>query len=586
MNVEEVSLFNDEFVSFISKLQTSINNIDTEIDALKEAFPVIAQRYNIGKFSMQLNLGEDSKEQMFCHLKNHVIYEKNAAQHKNSQKTDEEQTVAAGYENCENDIISGTFNSCRKTDTLDMKFYPENGIKWNKKEREELLFIMHNIAAACDRAHMSEVLVEGKYIDSMTSLNNANGFILQGNQLINLYSAKKYTAFYFNLRNFKYVNNVVTYQGGNTALMKYADNLLTFVEQDEVVGRLGGDNFAIIIKNERIDEFIKFISNVKISVENEGKEYQFTFGATMGGYHLDEAVQNMGQVMMAISSAYQVAKEVEHQPLIYCTREMLQKLIGSKEVLMSFSGALLNREFLVYYQPKVYTNDNQLIGAEALVRWKRGSTILPPGVFVPVLERNGDVCKLDYYVFDVVCQDMDRWRKEGKKLPIVSSNFSRKHLKNEHFVEDIQNIADRHNVDHSKLEIEITETTDVNEYNTLLNVANDIKRRGFSISIDDFGTGYSSLNMLKEIPVDVLKLDKSLIDKVAESSKDKIMLKHIVNLAKDLSIYTLAEGVENKKQLEYLKSIGCNMIQGYYFDKPLPVKDFEDRMQKGSYQEI
>lgn len=204
-----------------------------------------------------------------------------------------------------------------------------------------------------------------------------------------------------------------------------------------------------------------------------------------------------------------------------------------------------------------------------------------------MLERNGEICRLDFYVFDVVCKNMKRWIDEGRKIPVVSSNFSRWHLSNNDFVEMIIGIADRYKIPHDRLEVEVTETTNESEYNTLLQAVKKLKANGIAVSIDDFGTGYSSLNMLKEIPVDVLKLDKSLLDQKNDPDKlhanDKIMLKHIVSLAEDMSIKVLAEGVETVEQREFLKSIGCNTVQGFLYDRPMPVEEFEKRINAGKY---
>ncbi len=447
-------------------------------------------------------------------------------------------------------------------------------------------FLISNFASAIDRAHMKELLFDAKCHDAMTGLYNTDGFLKKGSELIHRFSPTNYTAFYFNLTNFKYVNKATSYHGGDLVLIKYAKILTEYIEDDESVGRLGGDNFAILLKNNRVDEFIKLISNIEISLDFEGELHTFIFSAVCGGFVLDADVDEFGRVMMGISAAYQIAKEEQHQSLVYCTQDMFLKLVEGKEILMKFPNALANNEFLVYYQPKVDSRTNELVGAEALVRWRRGSEVIPPFAFIPMLERNGEICNLDFYVFETVCHNMRTWIDDGRTIPTISSNFSRWHLQNEDFVNNIVRIADKYHIDHKYLEIEITETTDVNEYKTLLRAVNALKKNGFSISIDDFGTGYSSLNMLKEISVDVLKLDKSLIDRCSNSKKDKIMLKHIVNLADDMSIKTLAEGVETIEQLKFLKSIGCNLIQGYFYDKPLMQIDFENRIKRHYYEII
>jgi EAL domain-containing protein (putative c-di-GMP-specific phosphodiesterase class I) len=267
---------------------------------------------------------------------------------------------------------------------------------------------------------------------------------------------------------------------------------------------------------------------------------------------------------------------------------MINNMTRGKEILMKFPTALANNEFLVYYQPKVELHSNKLAGAEALVRWRVGSEIVPPIQFLPMLERNGEICRLDFYVFETVCRDIRGWMDEKRDIPVISSNFSRWHLRDKDFVDELLRIADKYGVDHKYLEIEVTETTNIEEYSTLRDVVKKIKDNGLSVSIDDFGTGYSSLNMLKEVPVDVLKMDKSLLDQKNNPDElhanDKIMIKHIVGLASDMGIKVLSEGVETIEQREFLKNVGCDYIQGYLYDRPMPEEEFISRIKHPVYE--
>ncbi len=561
--MQEKFTFSNQYMKFVHDIHASVSNFDEVCLSAREAFKPIIEEFGIAKLELVLVKIKNIKGTKVDSAKDvRIIYE------------DPSVELA--------DPVSLNFMS-RNEDSLTINCYPGSSVKWDESDIITLKFIISNASTAFDRAHMIELLMFAKFHDTMTTIYNADGFIVAGNEIIHKHKAVDYTAFYFNLTNFKYVNKATSYQGGDQALVKYTAHIRKFIEDDEAFGRLGGDNFAVVIKNKNVDEFLKIISNVEISVEERGEVHDFVFGATTGGLKLDETVENMGWVMMAISAAYQIAKEDMHVPLLYCTKEMFLKLVNSKEILMKFPNALAHEEFMVYYQPKVDLRTNILSGAEALVRWNSGGVIIPPDAFVPMLERNGDICKLDFFVFETVCKNIRQWLDMGYNVPVISSNFSRWHLKNENFADNIVKIVDKYNLDHKYIELELTETTSFNEYNSLIEFVKKIKSKGMSVAIDDFGTGYSSLNMLKEVPVDVLKLDKSLIDHSGNSKNDKIMLKHIINLADDMSIKTLAEGVETKEQLEYLGFIGCNLIQGFIFDHPLAAEEFEKRLKYKPY---
>lgn len=552
---------------FMKIIETSTENFDTETAAVGMALKGIAEDFGIGRAEYQARQLHGTPKQLSENARSAVIFDSGTG--------------------VTSDRISTTYIS-RGMDEVTMTICKRSSAEWNQDDRENIVFISNLMATAFDRARMSELLINAKIIDSMTHILNTEGIFMKGTRLIRTYRPSGYTAFYFNLTNFKYVNKAVEYSAGDRVLTIYAEKLTAQINNErEAVGRLGGDNFAALIENDNVPRFLHFVNKVNIEIDNNGEYHSFVFGATIGAYKLDDDIRDMGRVMMGISTAYQIAKEIAHQPIIYCTPEMFSNFVRGKEVLMKFPEALAKREFLVYYQPKVDIRTDELTGAEALVRWKAGSEIVSPADFLPMLERNGEICRLDFYVFDVVCKNMKRWIDEGRKIPVVSSNFSRWHLSNNDFVEMIIGIADRYKIPHDRLEVEVTETTNESEYNTLLQAVKKLKANGIAVSIDDFGTGYSSLNMLKEIPVDVLKLDKSLLDQKNDPDKlhanDKIMLKHIVSLAEDMSIKVLAEGVETVEQREFLKSIGCNTVQGFLYDRPMPVEEFEKRINAGKY---
>ena len=241
----------------------------------------------------------------------------------------------------------------------------------------------------------------------------------------------------------------------------------------------------------------------------------------------------------------------------------------------------------MYYQPKVdLQNDFRMAGGEALCRWiKNGEFYSSPGEFIPIFERGYDICTLDFYMLEHVCQDIRRWLDEGKKVVRISVNLSRKHMMDADLLEHIISIIDRYQIPHEFIEIELTETTTDVEFSNLKKVVSSLQQKGIYTSVDDFGMGYSSLNLIRDIPWNVLKVDKSFLpidDENSESTRG-VMFKYVVAMAKDLGLECVAEGVETNQQVKVLRDNNCVFAQGFLFDKPLPLDEFEERIDKRFY---
>ena len=249
------------------------------------------------------------------------------------------------------------------------------------------------------------------------------------------------------------------------------------------------------------------------------------------------------------------------------------------DVLALFPEALKNEEFLVYYQPKVSLRNYRLAGAEALVRWKHGDTFIFPDQFIPQLEKDGAICELDFYMLDHVCQNLRHWLDQGRRLFKVSVNLSRAHLRDDKLVERIIQTIDKHNVPHEYIEIELTETTTDVGFAELRRLIEALHAQMISTSVDDFGMGYSSMNLIRDLPWDVLKIDKCFLPKSENDHRQYVMLKHIISLPQDIGLDTIVEGVETIEHVKMLKENNCFLAQGYFFDKPLPIEEFEKRLE-------
>ena len=237
--------------------------------------------------------------------------------------------------------------------------------------------------------------------------------------------------------------------------------------------------------------------------------------------------------------------------------------------------ALKNKDIKVYYQPKYDALNGKLVGAEALARWIADEkTIISPSIFVPLLESTGLVIELDWYMLDETCRFLSERKKRGDKVVTVSVNFSRIHTKEPDTVKRICKIVDSYGLSHKYIEIEITESALTYSGETVIEFVKNVRDAGFDAAIDDFGSGLSSLNFVKDVPANVLKIDKSLLSGNCENEKERIVLESIFDFANRLKLTTVAEGVETKEQLGFLRTCGCNIIQGYLFAKPMPAEEF------------
>ena len=236
-----------------------------------------------------------------------------------------------------------------------------------------------------------------------------------------------------------------------------------------------------------------------------------------------------------------------------------------------------NNEFKIYMQPKFDVKTEQIVGAEALIRREKEGKLIMPNSFIPDYEKTSVITKLDMFVFESICIKIKEWKEKGYKVFPISVNESRKVLYNKNHIKELENIVKKYKVNPNLIELELTETAVVKDIQMAKQAEKDVHSLGFVVSMDDFGVGYSSFYMLKNINIDVLKIDKSFSDEVIKDKRGRIILESIIDMAKKLEIKTVAEGIETKEQVKYLKEIGCNIIQGYYFERPIPVEEFEEK---------
>lgn len=460
------------------------------------------------------------------------------------------------------------------------RFYPSRGNSFSREQKETLFYYMKLLYSFGGRARIGAMLKRALTSDSMTGLPTLDSFLKHIGKLVSLQRAGSYNAFYLNVKNFKYINKMVNYQIGDQVMVQYAHKLAAFTREDELVGRLGGDNYVALIRRERTEAFLSHISAIEVLVDMAVGVKPVTLSAVAGIYEIPDNLHNPGDVMMPVSVAFQAAKQVLHTSFAYYTPKLSQRILSGQKVAIDFSKSMRDGEFVIYLQPKVNLSTKQICRAEALARWIQNGNVIPPSEFVPALEKDGTICKLDFEMLRQTCVKIAEWKAAGKIPPRVSVNLSRWHLQNPNLVQDVFEIIDRYGVEPKYLEIELTETVNYEEHEIMTRFFKEFRRRGLSTSIDDFGTGYSSLNLLKNLEVDVLKLDKSFLEELGEGRKDRVLIETIIKMAKELDMIVLAEGVESTSQRDFLIQAHCDMAQGFLYARPLPVAEFERRAWK------
>lgn len=458
-----------------------------------------------------------------------------------------------------------------------IRVFPQKDYRWSEQEKEELDTLARNVFFICGRARLIELLKKIRVTDTLTGITNLQGFYEYVDKIKKRNEMPLYHAICVNIKNFNYINRTIATKRSNDILREYAKYVVQHIHEDEIFARTAGDNFIGFIRNENIYEFLEFISKINIHVDTASKFVQV--GSRVGVYDI-QIGDTTGDIKGYVEAALNMARQ-QNEDVAFFEHSMMERMLKDKEISAIFPMAIKREQFEVYYQPKVNINEQKLCGCEALVRWFRNGKMVSPMEFIPVLEREGTVCTLDFYVLDKVCKAIRSWINRGIKPVRVSTNFSKVHLKNPALADRIFAVIDKYGIDPQYIEIELTEMSGYDNYENLAQFIKEMRARGVHTSIDDFGTGYSSLNLLTDLDVDTVKLDKSYSIRLDNhEEKTKILIRNIVNMVHDLGFKVIAEGVETDEQAEFLREIGCSTVQGYLFDKPLPLEEFEKRLEK------
>ncbi len=383
---------------------------------------------------------------------------------------------------------------------------------------------------------------------------------------------------------FKYFNSTFGYEYGNKVLKYIANVMSDALLKDETVSRTNGDHFALLLHYNDPDELTSRLTRILdtasiLPAADDGRQPRAIFTC---GVYLIGAETDINRIRARANVARKGLKRSISNQIAYYNEEDFNNELENHELQEDLLRAVANKELLVFLQPKYGISNEEVIGAEALVRWNhRTRGLLSPSIFIPIAEKIGLVKEIDFFVFNSVCRQLNQWKKEGKNIVPVSVNFSRTHLNDDDFVANLIKATKENDIEPRYLEIELTESAVYDEMERLLDIMYLIKEAGFGLSMDDFGSGYSSLHLLREMPVDVLKLDKGFLDDCDnDNQRERKVISHVISLAKDLQISVLAEGVETESQKNFLQEANCDMIQGYYYAKPMPMSEFSKYIEE------
>lgn len=479
-------------------------------------------------------------------------------------------------------VLKFTENNVRACKANYSFMQSKSGQDWSEEEVQQIEAFEKLIYTFCDRSYASTIAKDLSMFDNDLMVYPLTFFLATVKNLIRQGRIGEFGGVYFNIKHFSSINDRFGRDCATNIMKQFIHGIQEKILYEECICRVGGDNFVVLFKKDNLNIIKNYLSGMPITF-NDGETVTVT--TTAGYYMILEATESATDVMDRISTAYQLAKSVYKRPFLFYDDEIMQHQTHVKEIEMMFPSAIENEEFKVFYQPKTQLNNYQLAGAEALCRWFRNGKVISPGEFIPVLEGSKAICTLDFYMLDHVCRDIRRWLDEGREAVKVSVNLSRLHLGDEDLLESILRIIDKYKVPHHFIEIELTETTTDVDYKELKKIVYGLREQDISTSVDDFGVGYSSLNLIREMPWNVLKIDKSFLPTQEEEDNDpsKVkMLRHIITMSQDLGLECIVEGVETAEQVKLLKDCKCYLAQGFYFDRPLPVKEFEQKLESAA----
>lgn len=428
-------------------------------------------------------------------------------------------------------------------------------------------------------------ITEASYRDIVTGYGNFEKFKVDAQNILNENPDTDYVMFYFNIKNFKYINETYGHNVGDQTLKAVADVLHKYMQTGETFARVISDTYIMLIHYKAEDQFMSIFNHIKAEVHDACLAIQdrFVVDFTTGILIIDDSMHSYS-INRLVDRAMMAGKSIDASTGVsyaFYDDEYHKKVLNDAQLENSIHGALENNEFCAYVQPKYDISSRSLIGGELLVRWLSPSKgFLEPAAFIPSFEKNGFIYQIDCFMLEQACKSIRRYLDSDIYVIPFSVNLSRVTLAHPDFLSKVQEIVEQYYIPHHYLEFEITESIFAENYAQMLDVLKKLKSMDFIINMDDFGTGYSSLTLLKDLPIDVIKLDHDFLSRSTTNDKNAVsILRSIIEMAHTLDIRVVSEGIETVEQLEMLRSINCEIGQGFLFAKPMPIADYDKMIQ-------
>lgn len=543
----------------------------------KRPNPLIAEKEN--PYLQELSL-EERRKRLFGRFSDLRI-EDFAREYKSCSQTDGNAGCAS--EDVPEEVLDRIFHSMYKDTEESRKIDCYSCGYSSCREMAKAISKGYNTIENCVH-YLKDENMRVSMLDIRTGIANFNAYLNFTEKLLNEDRVRDYVFLYFNINNFKFVNQKYGFRRGDAALKEYCMTVAEIAQEDELVALVGGNNFVGIFKTEHLKDVLHILEGVALMTLSDNSGQKVCLSARVAVYMPDGKDNSPQMIMEKMSTTFAEINRSINQTVLYYDERLRQQKMYEDEIMNSVEPALEAKEFEVFYQPKVHMKTRKLIGAEALIRWRRNGALVPPMDFIPICEKVGLVQRLDFFVLETVCGHLVDWIEKGIKVVPVSVNFSKQHFIENTVAEHINEIAERWKTPKQYLEIEFTETAYLDDGHNLISSIDKLHEFGISTSMDDFGTGYSSLSMLQNMSFDTLKLDKTFLQEGNDERSRKV-IENIIRMAKELNMSIVSEGIETEKELRYMSDMDCDIAQGYLFDKPLTHDEFEKRLVQVYYPE-
>lgn len=454
---------------------------------------------------------------------------------------------------------------------------------FTESDARQILMITKIITGYLVRLRSKQDIDRITYRDKLTGVMNFTAFQMEFERLLSSTSNRNFAIVYSDIDRFKFINEKYGFRAGDNILLSVAEIFKSKLCAGEFFARVTADKFIALMKYSSVLELDQRINAIHDSINHIQKTDNtcYYLPVRSGVYIIQPGDTSTSGMIDLANLARKAVKNIHISTISHFNETMKSRLKRQQDIEQVMANALADEEFVVYYQPKFSLSTNQLAGAEALVRWKRPnmSTMMRPDEFIPIFEDNGFVIELDFYVLERVCRKLRRDIDNNMPVLPISVNFSRTHLNSDDLIERLHSCLRRYDIPPNLIEIEITESALTENESYLIDIIGELHRIGLVVSMDDFGSGFSSLNLLKKLPVDILKIDKNFFATDSATERERCIIENVVNMARSLGIHVVSEGVETAEQANFLRSIKCDLAQGYLFSAPIDESTYEASYQ-------